>query len=62
MASQPEALKGALDIHLTPTRAAARPTSKGVATFGRAFRAWLQTTQFGPDRSRESGRHLGARC
>lgn len=62
MVSKAEALRGAVEIPSTSTRGAARPVGKGVASFGRAFRAWLQTTQFGPDRSRESGRHLGARC
>jgi hypothetical protein len=62
MVSKAEALKGAVDIPLTSRRAPARPARKGAASFRRAFRAWVQATQFGPDRSRESGRHLGARC
>jgi hypothetical protein len=62
MVSEAEALKGAVEIPLTSNRAAARPISKGVESFRRAFRAWAQATQFGPDRSRELGRHLGGRC
>jgi hypothetical protein len=62
MVSKAEALKGAVEIPLTSNRSVTRPTSKGAKSFRGAFRAWVQAMQFGPDRSRESGRHLGARC
>ena len=62
MVSKAETLKGVVDIPLSSTRAAPRRVTKGAATLTSAFWAWLQTTQFGADRSRELGRHTGARC
>jgi hypothetical protein len=62
MVSKAEALKGVVEIPLISTRAARQSAKKGVANFRGVFWAWLQRTQFGADRSRELGRHLGARC
>lgn len=41
---------------------AARAVGRAAVRFGKYFGAWMRATQFGPDRSRELGRHLGARC
>jgi hypothetical protein len=60
MAAKAEILKGAVDS-ATASRAS-RSLSGRVAGLPRAFRAWGQARQIGPDRSRELGRHLGARC
>lgn len=60
MASKAEILRGAVDS--APTSRASRSLSGRVAGLRRAFRAWAQAKQLGPDRSRELGRHLGARC
>jgi hypothetical protein len=62
MVSKAEALQGAIDTPLTSSRAAQRRATKKSAALGRAWRAWLNTTQFGSDRSRDLGRHTGARC